>query len=169
MAMNAREELIDRYAVGADVLSYAAGGLTREIETARPGPGAWSIAELVAHLADSDVVDSDRMKRVIAENTPNLPAYDESVWISRLRSDGMPVAEAVNLFAANRRWTSCMLRRCGDEDFGRFGLHSERGRMTLVELIAGAANHLDHHLRFLYGKRANLGSALQPRYTYPTA
>jgi uncharacterized damage-inducible protein DinB len=167
--MNARDELIDRYAAGAEVLNYAVSGLSRELETARPGPGAWSIAELVAHLVDSDLVDSDRMKRVTAENEPNLPAYDESLWISRLRSNEMPVSEAVKLFGANRRWMSRMLRGCVDADFGRAGHHSERGRMTLVELVTGSTNHLDHHLRFLYGKRANLGTALQPRYTYPTA
>ncbi len=49
--MSALKELIDRFAAGGAVLSYATSGLTPEQELARPGPGAWSIAELVAHLA----------------------------------------------------------------------------------------------------------------------
>ncbi len=167
--MNALKELIDRFAAGEAVLVYAASGLAHELEIARPGPGAWSIAELAAHLADSDLVDSDRMKRVIAEDEPALLAYDESGWISRLRSNEMPVEEAVNLFAANRQWMTHVLRGCVEADFGRAGQHSERGRMTLAELVAANTTHLDHHLRFLYGKRANLGAALQPRYTYPIA
>ena len=36
--------------------------------------------------------------------------------------------------------------------------------MTLAELLATATNHLDHHLLYLYAKRANLGVALPPRY-----
>ena len=49
----------------------------------------------------------------------------------------MPVEEAVNLFAANRRWMTRVLRGCVEADFGRAGQHSERGRMTLAELVAG--------------------------------
>ena len=167
--MNALDALIDRYAAGGAVLNYVASGLTLELVIARPGPGAWSIAELAAHLVDSDLVGCDRMKRVIAEDKPTLQAYDETAWVSRLRSSEMPVQEAVNLFAANRRWMTRVLRGCVEDDFGRAGQHSERGRMTLAELVAEYTTHLDHHLRFLYGKRANLGTALQPRYTYPTA
>ena len=79
----------------------------------------------------------------------------------------MPVEEAVNLFAANRHWMSRVLRGCSEADFGRAGQHTEHGRMTLAELVDHYTTHLDHHLRFLYGKRANLGAAVQPRYSYP--
>jgi hypothetical protein len=159
--------LIDRYAAGGPVLGYAAAGLTPEQEHARPGPGDWSIAELVGHLVDSDLVASDRMKRVIAEANPILLAFDETAWIKRLGTQEMPVEEGVNLFVANRRWITRILRRCTDGDFARAGQHSECGRMTLAELLTTYVNHLDHHLRFLYGKRANLGAALDPRYSYP--
>jgi hypothetical protein len=163
--MNAREILIDRFAAGGALLVYATDGLTLEKEQARPGPGTWTIAELVAHLVDSDLVASDRMKRVIAEEGPSLIAYDETAWIQRLRSGEMPVEEGVNLFVANRHWMTRVLRGCAEADFARAGQHSERGRMTLAELVAGYVTHLDHHLRFLYGKRANLGVAIQPRYS----
>jgi uncharacterized damage-inducible protein DinB len=157
--------LIDRYAMGGAILAYAVSDLTREQEQARPGPGAWSAAELVAHLADTDLVYAERMKRVIAEDDPQLLGFDESAWIARLGCDAMLVEEAVNLLAANRRWMTQVLRRCVDADFARAGNHSERGRVTLADLLATVTNHLDHHLRFLYAKRANLGVALPPRYS----
>lgn len=157
--------VIDRYAAGGPLLVYAVSGLAPEHETARPGPGAWSIAEVVAHMLDADLVIADRMKRVIAEDAPTLQAFDENAWIRRLHSHAMPVEEAVNLFAANRHWMTRLLRMCSETDFARSGIHSEAGRKTLAELLAGAVGHVDHHLRFLYGKRANLGTALLPRYT----
>jgi uncharacterized damage-inducible protein DinB len=146
---------------------YAAADLTPEQEQARPGPGEWSIAELVAHLVDSDLVASDRMKRVIAETDPVLLAMDETAWIKRLGSQEMPVEEGVNLFVANRRWTARVLRRCAEADFARAGQHTERGRETLADLLSTYVSHLDHHLRFLYAKRANVGVSLEPRYSYP--
>src|SRR5262245_423872 len=166
--MSALESMLDRYAEGGRVLVYATSGLSPEQERARPGPGEWSIAELVAHLVDSDLVGSDRIKRVIAEPEPTLLAYDENAWIRRLRSDEMPIEEAVNLFSANRHWMTRVLRGCTESDYARAGQHTERGRMTLAELVSGYAGHLDHHLKFLYAKRANLGVALQPRYSYRT-
>ena len=156
--------LIDRYASGGAILAYAVAGLTPEQQTARPGPGAWSIAELAAHLLDADLVIADRMKRVIAEDEPVLQAFDENAWLERLDYQSDSIEEAVDLLSANRRWMTRTLRRLPDADFARAGRHTERGRVTLAELLATATNHVDHHLRFLYTKRANLGVALPPRY-----
>src|SRR3954463_2230104 len=115
--MTALETLIDRYAAGGSVLVYAAGNLTPEQERARPGPGAWSIAELVAHLADSDLVAANRMKWVLAEPEPGLLNMDETAWVERLRYQEMLVEEAVNLFAASRHWMTRVLRGCPESDF----------------------------------------------------
>lgn len=157
--------LIERYAAGAPTLAYAVVGLSPEHEQARPGPGTWSIAELVAHVLDTDLVLTDRMKRILAENEPTLLAFDENAWVERLGYQGMRVEEAVNLLAANRHWMTQVLRCCAEGDFARAGNHTERGRQTLAEVLSTVVNHLDHHLRFLYAKRANLGVALPPRYT----
>ncbi|MFO0908709.1 MAG: DinB family protein [Isosphaeraceae bacterium] len=156
--------LIDRYAMGGPMLAYAVSGLSREQERLRPGPGDWSIAELVAHLMDTDLVDSDRMKRVIAEENPVLMGFDESAWVKRLGYQEASVEEAVSLLTANRRWTAAILRRLDDDAFARVGQHSETGRKSLAELLAIAVNHVDHHLRFLYVKRSNLGVGILPRY-----
>lgn len=165
--MSKASDLIGRYALGPAVLEYAVHGLTEQQVRAKPGPGEWSIAELVAHLADSDVVGSDRMKRVIAEPDASLLAYDENAWNDRLYMQSAPIDLAVALFGANRRWMERILRTCSDEDFARAGVHSETGRKTLADLLATYVGHLDHHLKFLYAKRANLSVAIQPRYTFP--
>jgi uncharacterized damage-inducible protein DinB len=160
------DSVIERYAAGGPLLVYATAGLTGEQEAAAVGPGTWSVATLVAHLLDADLVIADRMKRVIAEDEPVLQAFDEGRWIERLGSGSMPVEEAVNLFAANRHWMTRVLRKCSEADFARAGLHTEAGRKTLAELVVTAVGHLDHHLRFLYGKRAGLGVASIPHYSF---
>jgi uncharacterized damage-inducible protein DinB len=165
MSHNKFDPVITRYAAGSAVLAYATSGLAPEHEKARPGPDDWSIAQLVAHLLDADLVHADRMKRVIAEEDPVLQGFDQTAWVERLDSQAMSVEEAVNLFAANRHWMTQVLRRRAESDFARTGRHTERGRQTLAEIVATITNHVDHHLRFLYAKRANLGVALPPRYT----
>lgn len=159
-------DIIDRFAQGPELLAYAVQGLSEEQLQARPGPGAWNIAEIVGHMVDSDAVGIDRMKRVIAEEGPTLLAYDENAWIDRLDSKSVPIDEALALFAANRKWMTRILRRCEPNDFARAGTHTERGRETLAELVSGYVGHLDGHLKFVYAKRANLGVSLYPRYSY---
>ena len=156
--------LVERYAVGGPLLAYATAELKPEHAIARPGPGSWSLAELVAHLLDCDLVFAERIKRVIAEDNPILQAFEENAWIDRLDSHAMPVEEGVNLFVANRHWMTRILRSRPDEDFARTGRHTEVGLMTLADIIAKASAHLDHHLRFAYAKRGNLGTAIPPKY-----
>lgn len=166
--MSAIDDLINRFEAGATLLPYAIAGLTPEQLAARPGPGAWSIGELVVHLLDSDLVGADRMKRVMSEENPTLLAYDQDAWISRLGAAEMPIQEAVEIFAANRRWMSRLLRRCSETDFARSGVHSSDGPLSLAKLVARYVGHVDNHLKFLYGKRANLGVSVYPKYSYPT-
>ena len=158
------DSLIDHYEHGGPLLAYAISGLSQEQESARPGPGAWSIAELAIHMLDSDLVGADRIKRVIAEESPTLLAYDENAWLARLDYGSLPVEEAVSMFVANRRWMARILRSLPEADFSRSGNHTEKGRVTLAELVRGYVGHLDHHLAFLYAKRGNLGVAIYPRY-----
>ena len=157
--------LIARYALGPELLSYAASGLTSDQEQARPGPGAWSVAELVAHMVDSDAVGTDRMKRVLAESSPILQGFDQDAWIARLDSRAMPIPEGLALFAANRDWMARILRKATEADFGRSGHHTERGSVTLAGLLSGYVGHLDWHLKMLYAKRAAMGVSLFPRYS----
>lgn len=156
--------LIGRYASGGAILAYAVSGLTADQARARPGPGDWSLVQLIAHLLDSDLVHADRIKRLIAEDNPTLQAFDENLWAARLGYEEESVEEAVSLLAGNRRRVASILRRLPPADFIRSGNHTENGKTTLAEELSLVTNHLDHHLRFLYAKRANLGVALPPRY-----
>ncbi len=160
--------VLDRFADGGPLLVQAVSNLTPEQAREHPIPGTWSIAEVVAHLLDSDLVLADRRKRIIAEDSPSLLAFDENAWIARLDSDAMPVDEAAALFAAHRRWMVRILKAQDEATFARAGVHSEAGRQTLAEVLVKATNHLDHHLKFLYAKRAKLGVAIYPRYTANT-
>ena len=160
--------VLDRFADGGPLLVQATSGLSPEQWREHPIPGTWSVAELVAHLLDCDLVFADRMKRIIAEDSPTLQAFDEQAWITGLVSNAAPVDEAAAFFAANRKWMARILKAQDDSSFARIGMHSEKGRQTLAEVLVYATNHLDHHLRFLYAKRAKMGVAIYPRYTANT-
>jgi uncharacterized damage-inducible protein DinB len=155
-----KNQLVEQYANGADALSQAIAGLSRDDLLAYPVPGTWSIQQIVLHLMDSDLISSDRMKRVIAEENPTLIGYDETAFARGLFYEALDAGLAADVFAKNRRLTAEILRRVPEEAFDRFGMHSERGRVTLALLVQGMIDHLEHHLKFLREKRRLLGKPL---------
>ncbi len=154
-----RKEIED-YARGGLALDAAIQGLSDADMDTIPVPGTWSIRQIVLHLMDSDLIASDRMKRVIAEENPMLVGFDESAFAARLFYTELNAATAVDIFQKNRILTAEILRRLPVEAFARFGTHSQRGRITLGELLTIYVRHLDHHLKFLKHKRQLIGKPL---------
>lgn len=154
------EDAISRYAAGADVPQKALEGLTADDLRARPVPGTWSIQEIIVHLWDSDLVGSDRMKRVIAEPTPLLVNFDENLAVERLGYQASDPHLAAELFRLNRLYMSDLLRRLPADAFERAGVHTQAGLKTLLSLVIGFADHLDGHMAHLRHKRELLGKPL---------
>lgn len=152
--------LIDEYEAGAQLPAKAIAGLSRDELRAHPIPGTWTVQEVVMHLMDSDLVGSDRMKRVIAEPGSTLLAYDENRWVQNLGYHEADAATACEVFRLNRKMTAAILRRLPDDAFQRTGTHTERGLETLEMLVKDYVAHLDHHLKFVVQKREKLGKPM---------
>jgi uncharacterized damage-inducible protein DinB len=153
-------QLIEEYVACGPRLRKAVAGLNAEDLTARPGPGKWSILELVIHLADSDAISIDRMKRILTEENPQLLYADETAYADRLCSHEQSLDDALTLIEAGRRQFARVLRKLPDEAFARRGTHNRRGAMTVGELVADYIEHVNHHLKFLLDKRIRLGKPL---------
>jgi uncharacterized damage-inducible protein DinB len=155
-----KRDLIESYAVGGETLRRAVQGLSREDLIARTGPGDWSIQELVIHLADSDAIAIDRMKRVLTEDNPPLLYADETAYVDRLLPNEQSLEDAITLFDLGRRQWSRVLRRLSDDAFARQGTHNRAGLVSLGGMVQSYAQHLEHHLVFLRAKRERLGKPL---------
>ena len=153
-------ELIEKYAAGADVPARSIVGLERADLLAFPVPGTWSIQQIILHLMDSDLIGADRMKRVAAEEEPTLVGYNETAFANRLGYEHLSVRDAAEIFRLNRLMTAEILRRLPPAAFQRTGQHTERGKVTLEELLAGYVEHVDHHLKFIREKRKLLGKLM---------
>jgi hypothetical protein len=150
-------KLIDQYEADGAIPAKAIQGLSSAELNAIPIPGKWSIQQVIIHLLDSDLVGTDRMKRVIAEDQPTLLAYNETLFAKHLGYEKLDPALACEIFRLNRKMTAAILRNVPDTAFERRGNHTERGWETLAELIEGYIEHLQHHMKFIDEKRAKLG------------
>jgi hypothetical protein len=98
------------------------------------------------------------MKRIAAEETPLIIAYDETAFTRTLRYHEMDLDRVCSLFELNREHSAEMLRLLPDEAFERKGVHNQRGVVTLGGLVKGYVEHLEHHLGFVARKRALLNA-----------
>ena len=112
------------------------------------------------HLQDSDLIAADRMRRVIAEDNPTLIGYDETKFAKNLHYDKMDAAMAAEAFRINQLLTAELLRQLPDEAFDRAGMHNERGRVTLRDMVTSYTKHVDHHMKFVREKRKLLKKPL---------
>jgi uncharacterized damage-inducible protein DinB len=151
---------IESYAACPIKLRQAVTGLSPQELRARPGPGAWSVLEVVIHLADSDAISIDRMKRIVIEDNPSLLYADETAYINRLHTHEQDLEDALTLFEVGRRQWARVLRRLPDEAFLRKGIHNRRGAVTLGAMVEDYIQHVDYHLGFIHGKRGNLGKPI---------
>jgi hypothetical protein len=150
-------ELLTEYEAGPELLRRAVAGLTPEQLRARPVEGRWSTLEVVCHLADFEPVLADRIKRILALEKPLLMGADEKLFATRLAYHDRDVAEELAIVEATRRQMARILRAAPPDAGTRTGIHSERGVVTLEQMLAGATRHIVHHCTFIQEKRTALG------------
>jgi hypothetical protein len=85
---------------------------------------------------------------------------DESLWAQRLHYDAQSPEDAAELVQLTRRQLGLVLRKLSAADFERAGTHSERGRQTLSDVLRGAVDHLEHHVKFIHAKREFMGKEM---------
>jgi hypothetical protein len=152
--------LIEKYVALATVPAAGIRGLTAQELNSFPVPGTWSVQQVIFHLMDSDLICSDRMKRVIATESPQLLAYNETAFAKNLHYEELDPVMACEIFRLNRLMTGSILRKLPDETFARSGMHTERGRETLEKLVRIYNDHIEHHMKFVKEKRKVLGKPM---------
>jgi len=114
----------------------------------RPAPEKWSIAEIVAHLADAELAMGWRLRNMLANPGVALTWWDEAAWAERLGYAQQDASLSAGVFRALResnlrllesvpraRWVEC------------YGVHEVRGRQTVEEFVRLEAAHDLNHLR----------------------
>ncbi len=142
---------IARYASAPQKLELALEKLSSAKLRWKPNPKKWSIRETLMHLADSEVIAVARMNLIIASGAtpPTLVAYDQDKLAERAQYNSQDELLALSLFKALRKHQTAILKSLTDDVFEKFGMHEERGRITLADLVAHYADHAEIHLKHI--------------------
>jgi uncharacterized damage-inducible protein DinB len=148
--------LTSKYAVAYEKLKNAVTGLTEEEKLAKPAPGKWCIREILHHLMDSEIMAVGRIKRIIAEENPFLPSYDQEKFAEHLHYTALDPEGALVTFGMLRETTSALLVLLSDEMWERKGNHEQRGTITLEDMITLMVTHAENHIGQILTIRQNI-------------
>lgn len=112
-------------------------------------PGKWAIGDVIAHLADSELVGGVRLRMVLAQDRPTIIGYDQDLWAERLRYQEVDVRDALEQFTLLRHRNIRLWENLSPGDLARVGRHAERGEESLGHMRKLYAGHDLLHLRQL--------------------
>lgn len=112
--------------------------------------GKWSMAQVFAHLADSDLVWGWRLRLILSQNRPTLTGYDQDAWADRLGYADTDPRDSLATFSILRQGNLRHIARAQPEDLDRVGVHIERGEESLRHQLKLYAGHDIMHLNQLH-------------------
>ena len=126
-------------------LAAATEGLAEAQLTKLEKAGGWSVADVVAHLGDLELVYAVRIRTIVAGagETP-LPALAQNDWVERVHRRE-PVSELLERFTFERRHNLAFIERLDDEELERRGIHPQYGSISVRDAAERMVNHDAKH------------------------
>jgi hypothetical protein len=113
----------------------------------RPAPDKWSVAEILAHLADCEVVAAWRMRQILGAPGTPIQAYDQDAWAAALHYSKRDARKSLAQFTAMREANLALLKSLASEQWQHFGMHAERGQESIEHIVRLMAGHDINHTR----------------------
>ncbi len=123
----------------------------------RPVPDKWSVAEILAHLADAELAISWRLRQILTNNAIPIQAYDQDLWARTFNYARRDPRQSLANFRTLREANLALLKSVPRKLWDNYGVHAERGNESVshvVKMVAGHdLNHLQQVERILKGSK----------------
>jgi hypothetical protein len=129
-----RDETLERFHLGDPELARSYG------------PGKWSVRFILHHLADSETVLFDRIRRILSERRGVVWAFDQDGWAKGLDYAQRPLDLSRRIFEATREGIIYYARTNYEKNGHLEFVHSETGVRTLRDEFDKVAAHNANHL-----------------------
>jgi DinB family protein len=125
----------------------------------KPAPERWSIEEVVSHLVMIEKLYEHRARRIVLEDSPDLPKYQPPADGEVPKKSAL---QSMEEFVPLRRAFVFYLHSIPSSAAGRTGKHTELGVISLSQMLNELANHDLGHLR-------QIAELYRARSFYPNA
>lgn len=113
----------------------------------RPAPDKWSIAEIAAHLADTEVVIAYRLRLILGQPGAAIIGFDQDQWATGMDYAKRSLQQSVRQFQAVRAANVSLLKSLRPAQWKHHGVHNERGPETIATIARLTAGHDLNHLQ----------------------
>jgi DinB family protein len=113
----------------------------------RPAPDKWSVNEILAHLADSEIVVGFRMRLILDSPGSPIVAVDQDSWVASGHYEKRDPRKSVEQFRVVREANLALLKSLTPQQWKHYGMHSERGQETIEHIVRLYAGHDVNHLQ----------------------
>jgi uncharacterized damage-inducible protein DinB len=125
--------------------------LVKDIPTAklrkRPAPDKWSVAEILAHFADVEIVIGWRMRSILGAPGTPVQAYDQNAWVITGHYEKRDPHKSIEIHRVLREANLALLKSLNPDQWKHYGQHSERGRESIEQIVRMVAGHDINHIR----------------------
>jgi hypothetical protein len=128
-------------------IKKAVRGMKRQTLYTRPAPGTWSVAEIVAHLAETEIVLAWRYRSIVEKNGVTLQPFEQDAWVKNSRYGKSDINEMLDMFTVLRKANIAFLSGLSPAQWKRYGMHQERGRETISHIVRLEAGHDINHVK----------------------
>jgi uncharacterized damage-inducible protein DinB len=111
-----------------------------------PTAGKWSIAEIIAHLAEAELVGGYRLRMILSLNGTPIQAFDQNVWMEGATYLSKHPKQALTMFQVLRENNIAFYKAIPKEQREQYGMHAERGKETINHIFRLYAGHDLNHL-----------------------
>ena len=114
----------------------------------KPEPSKWSVAEIIAHLAETELVMGWRYRSIAEKNEVEIQSFEQDDWAKNSRYEQSDVEEMLEMYQVLRKANVKFLKGLPKEKFENFGMHEERGKETIAHIMRLEAGHdLNHFMQ----------------------
>jgi DinB superfamily len=112
----------------------------------RPAPDKWSISEILAHLADTEIVGAWRMRWILGAPGTPYQGFDQDNWVKSCHYDKRDPRKSLEQYRVLRETNLALLKTLTPDQWKLSGIHSERGEESIEHIVRMFAGHDLNHL-----------------------
>src|SRR5688572_19401055 len=97
-----------------DLAAVELRSIDEALAASKPGPGVWSVKEIVGHLVDSAANNHQRFVRAQQTREFSFPGYAQDTWVQSQDYQSRPWSELVDFWRLYNHHLGHVIRRTPD-------------------------------------------------------